>query len=188
MKKPIQSIVTMFILWFSVGPLHASDIKDGFLDTPWQADLSVSENFLKIAEKDDLSYYVNPTVKYVINDIKIPQVIYGTYKNKFFAVYIDIDAYDVFVEIKRYITGKYGKSKDTILFDPDRTISVWNYHDAKIKLKLNQKTGKMKLAFYYKPLSTKLNEAQQESLEATSGRSIKIDKERAIQTLDLMKF
>jgi hypothetical protein len=188
MKTGIQTIAVFIIVLFSTGPLYASDLKDGFLDTGWQTDLSNSSNFLKIEEKEDLSYFVNPTVKYVINEIQIPKVVYGAYKNKFFAVYIDIEEYDVYRQIKKYITQKYGKSKNKMLFNPDRTIHVWKHHETKIKLKLNQQSGKIKLAFYYVPISAKVNLKQQEELEAVSSRSIKVDKERAVQALDLMQF
>lgn len=188
MKTLIQSMTVMFVIIFSFSQLFAADLRQGFLETPWQTDLSASEGFLKIEEKGDLSYYVNPAVKYVINDIQIPKVVFGAYKNKFFAVYIAIEDYDVYMDIKRYITQKYGKSKDKMRFNPDQTITVWKHHEAKIKLKLNQETGKIKLAFYYTPLSEKVNLEQQEEMEAPASRSIKVDKERAVQALDLMRF
>ncbi len=188
MRNRIQLIcVGLFIvLWF--GASHAADIKDGFWGTPWQSDLSNTKDFLKIEEKDDLSYYVNPTVVYVINDIKINQVIYGAYKKKFFAVYINIDAFDVFNNMKRYITEKYGSSKMKMKIDPDRTIHSWRHHDAKIKLKLNEETGHMKLGFYYTPISEKVNAVLQKEIQLKSKRFLDVNKERAVETLDLLKF
>ena len=143
---------------------------------------------MKISEKDDLSYYVNPTVVYVINDVKIPQVIHGAYQNKFFAVYIGIDSFDVYSKLKRYITDKYGKSKMKIMINPDRTVYSWKQGDAKIKLKLNEENGDMKLGFYYTPLSTKVNVAQQEAFQKETKPFMDVNKDRAVETLDLMKF
>jgi len=176
------------IIAFSFGLLQAADLKDGFMGTQWQTDLSGVENFLKIKEEGNLSYYVNPTVVYMINDIKIPQVIYGVYQNKFFAVYIAIDTFDVYSNLKRYITKKYGKSKMKIKINPDRTTHSWKQGDAKIKLKLNEENGDMKLGFYYTPLSTKVNAAQQEAFQKETKRFLDVDIERAVETLDLMKF
>ena len=175
------------IVIFSFGFSQAADLSDGFMGTKWQTDLSGVENFLKINEKDELSYYVNPTVKYVINDIEIPQVVYGAYQNKFFAIYIGIDTFDEYSNLRRYITEKYGKSKMKIKINPDRTVHSWKQGDTKIKLKLNEETGDMKLGFYYTPLSNKVNAAQQEALQKETKR-FKVDQERAVETLDLLKF
>jgi hypothetical protein len=187
MKNKLRLIGACLILLFGISPLQAADLKDEFMGTKWQTDLSLSENFLKIEEKDDLSYYVNPTVVHVIDDIKIPQVIYGAYKQKFFAVYIHIETSESFSELKRYITEKYGKSKMTIQINPDRTVYTWKHREVKIKLKQNDETGDMKLGFYYTPLSSKVNAVQAEAFQKSKGR-IQVDRERAVETLDLLKF
>ena len=187
MKNIIQAICACLIIAFSFGLLQAADIKDGFMGTTWQVDLSALDDFLKINEKDDLSYYVNPTVVYVINDIRVDQPIYGAYKNQFFAVYFNIENFDVYNNLKQYINEKYGKSKMKIKINPDRTVYSWKHGNVKIKLKLNEENGDMKLGFYYTPLSTKVNAAQQEALQRETPR-FKVDKERAIETLDMMKF
>ena len=114
-------------------------------------------------------------------------MIYGAYQNKFFAVYIGIDTFDVYSNLRNYITEKYGRSKMKIRITPDRTEHQWKQENIKIKLKLNEETGDMKLGFYYTPLSTKVNAAQQEALQRETPR-FKVDKERAVETLDLMKF
>ena len=175
------------IITFGFGISQAADLSQGFMGTKWQTDLSGVENFLKVNENEDLSYYVNPTVEYVINDIKIPQVIYGAYQNKFFAVYIGIDTFDVYSNLRRYINEKYGRSKMKIKINPDRTVHSWKHGDTKIKLKLNEENGDMKLGFYYTPLSSKVNAALQEALQRETPR-FKVDQERAVETLDLMKF
>jgi len=187
MKKSLQAISVCLILLLGAGSLNASDLKDGFMGTQWQVDLSALDNFLKINEKNDLSYYVNPTVVHVIDNIKIPQVIYGAYKQKFFAVYIHVETSESFSQLRRYITEKYGKSKMTMKINPDRTIHTWKYQKAKIKLKQNEETGDMKLGFYYTPLSSKVNELQAEAFQDSKPR-IEVDRKRAVETLELMKF
>ena len=187
MIKITRFLYLCLIITFSFGLSQAADLSVGFMGTKWQTDLSGVENFLKVKENEDLSYYVNPTVNYVINDIKIPQVIYGAYQNKFFAVYIGIDTFDVYSNLRNYITEKYGKSKMKIKINPDRTEHQWKQGDVKIKLKLNEESGDMKLGFYYMPLSNKVNAAQEEALQKETKR-FKVDKERAIETLDLLKF
>ena len=188
MKNYIGLICIFFIIMGGLGTVHAADLKEGFMGTKWQTDLNSLTNFLKIEDKGNISYFVNPTVVHVIDDVKIPQVIYGTYENKFFAVYIQIDTFDVYNQMKHYITEKYGRPKMTMQINPDRTTYTWKYNPAKIKLKLNEETGKMKLAFYYTPLSTKVNEIQQEAFQEKTKRFLNVDKDRAVQSLDLLKF
>jgi hypothetical protein len=187
MKNLLRILGAGLILVLGINSLQASDLKDDFMGTKWQTDLSTLKNFLKVEEKGDLSYYVNPTVVHVIDDIKIPQAIYGTYKNQFFAVYIQVDRSETFSKLKRYITEKYGKPKTTMRINPDRTVHTWKHHRAKIKLKQNDNTGEMKLGFYYTPMSSKVNELQAEAFQKSKGR-IQIDRERAVETLDLLKF
>ena len=188
MGNIIKSIYVWFIIVLSIGTIHAEDLKDGFMGTKWETDLSGTTNFLKLNEKDDVSYYVNPTKAYVIKDIEIPQLIYGTYSNKFFAVFVDIGTYELFSKMKEYISEKYGSPKMTIKINPDRTIYSWQRHDSKIKLKLNEESGKMKLAFYYTPLSKKLNEERLEAYQARPRRiRDRVDQERALETMERMR-
>ena len=149
MKNLLQLFGVSLILLLAISSLQAADLKDEFMGTKWQTDLSTLKNFLKIEEKDDLSYYVNPTVVHVIDNIKIPQVIYGAYKQQFFAVYIHVDTSESFSQLKRYITDKYGKPKTTVRINPDRIVHTWKHHKARIRLKQNDQTGDMKLGFYY---------------------------------------
>ena len=60
--------------------------------------------------------------------------------------------------------------------------------DAKIKLKLNEENGDMKLGFYYTPLSSKVNVALQEAFQKETKPFLDVNKDRAVETLDLMKF
>jgi hypothetical protein len=189
MKNLIRSICVWLIILSGIGTLNAADLKDEFMGTKWKTDLSASTKFLKLDEKDEISNYVNPSVVHTFGDIKIYQVIYSCYSNKFFAVFIQIDTYEIFNQMKDHISEKYGRSKMTIKINPDRTIHTWKHHGTKIKLKLNEETGNMKLAFYYTPLSAKVNEERLEQYqESTKGFLKNIDKERAVETLDLMKF
>jgi len=187
MKNLMRLSGVCLILLFGISSLQAADLKNEFMGTKWQTDLSTIKNFLKLEDKDDLSYYVNPTVVHVIDDIKLPQVIYGAYKQKFFAVYIQVERSESFSQLKRYITEKYGKPKTTMRINPDRIIHAWKHHEARIKLKQNDETGDMKLGFYYTPLSSKVNEIQAEAFQKSKGR-IQVDRERAVETLDLLKF
>ena len=53
----------------------------------------------------------------------------------------------------------------------------------KMKLKMNEKSGHMKLAFYYTPLSVKINEIRQEEFYDNSFKLFPVDKNRKPETL-----
>jgi hypothetical protein len=69
----------------------------------------------------------------------------------------------VFERVKAHISEKFGTPKTILKMKTRQTIYRWKHQDIKIKLKLFEVEGKMKLAFYYAPLSSKLNEAQRGS-------------------------
>ena len=175
MRKPIYLIFFTVVFMMNAGRLAAADLKDGFFDLPWGTNLSGLDGFTKISENLNVTYFINNQRAYKIGDIKIPDLVYGSFENQFFAVYIDTAAIDVFAELKRYISHKYGLPKIKInqMQNADQlTVYQWNYAKTKIKLKMHANRDTMKIAFYYTPLSGQVNEAQMEAFEETHKKSI----------------
>ncbi len=177
------------------GYLAAADLKDGFFDITWGTNLSQLNGFRKISENFNVVYFVSDQRAYKIADIKISDVVYGSYENQFFAVYINIDAIDVFAQLRRYINHKYGlpKIKITKMQEADQqTDYQWNYKKTKIKLKIYENRDNMKMAFYYTPLSAQVNEAQMDAFQETHKKSIfpldKTQMQQAEDLRDLMQF
>ena len=159
----------LFWLFFS-GLLWAADINDGFLGVKWATNISDLPNFKKLSGKDDVAYYENPTKMYTVFEVKNPTVIYGFYKDQFFATYIQVDTFNIFSRVKDHITEKFGPPKTILKMKSQQTIYRWKHQDIKIKLKHFELENKMKLAFYYTPLSNKLNAAQSGSFPAVPAR------------------
>ena len=158
----------LFWLFFS-GLLHAAELKESFLGVKWGTNISELPNFKKIAGKEDVAYYKNPTKIYTVFEVENPSVIYGFYKDQFFATYIQVDTFTVFERVKDHISEKFGAPKTILKMKARQTIYRWKHQDIKIKLKLFELKGKMKLAFYYTPLSNKLNAAQRSSFPMVQG-------------------
>jgi hypothetical protein len=195
MRKLIYWIFFTIIFLMSTGNPAAADLKDGFFDIPWGTNLSQMDGFRKISENLNVAYFVSDQRAYQIADIKIPDVLYGSFENQFFAVYINIAAIDVFAQLKRYITHKYGlpEIKISKMQAADQlTVYQWKYGKTKIKLKIYENSNNMKLAFYYTPLSVQVNEAQMETFEETYKKPIlplnKSQMQQAMQFRDLMQF
>lgn len=177
---------TIITIISSMGAIHAADLKDGFMGIRWKSDLAASPDFVKISDQDQISNYIKPSVVHTVGDIEIYPVVYSSFANEFFAVYFQNDII-VFSRLRNYFNQKYGSSKTTTRLNPRRTANTWNHHDVEITLKLNRETGKLKLSFYYMPLSVKVNakrlEAYQENTRSFLDR---INKDRAVELLDMM--
>jgi hypothetical protein len=179
----------------NTGTLAAADLKDGFFDLAWGTNLSQLDGFIKISENLNVTYFINNHRAYKIADIKIADVVYGSFENRFFAVYIDTAAIDVFAQVKRYISHKYGLPNINInqMQNADQlTVYQWKYAKTKIKLKMHANRDNMKIAFYYTPLSGQVNETQMEAFEETHKKSIfPLDKSQirqAEQARDFLQF
>ena len=195
MRKSVCLIFITAVFLMNTGNSAAADLKDGFFDIAWRTNLSQLEGFRKISENLNVAYFVSDQRTYKIADIKISDVVYGSYENQFFAVYINIEAIDVFAQLRRYINRKYGLPKIKInkMQEADQqTDYQWSYEKTKIKLKIYENRDNMKLAFYYTPLSAQVNEAQMDAFQETHKKPIfpldKTQMQQAEQLRDLMQF
>ena len=175
----------------------AADIKEGFLGVKWGTKISALPEFKKIAGKDDVVYYENPTQIYSVFEVKNPTVTYGFYKDQFFATYIQVQTFNIFNRVKDHISEKFGQPKTILKMKSRQTVYRWKHQDIKIKLKHYEAEHKMKLAFYYTPLSNQVNATQQDAfpnvpervttLEEGSKQEIRKDL-KLERALDVMGF
>jgi hypothetical protein len=197
MERFKQIIYGLVFLFISGGVLHGADLQDGFLGINWGVPISGLTGFSKVSQKGDVSYYANPQKSYTIFGVDSANVIFGFFKDKFFAAYIAVESIEVFDRVKNHLTQKLGSPQTTIKTRNQQTILSWKQTDTRIKLKLYEKEGKMKLAFYYTPLAGKVNQAQRElfpqipaedfSLDSRN-RQQAIDDRRLQQAIDVMGF
>lgn len=169
----------------------ATDLKDGFMDLAWGAHMNDLAGFKKLGQQLEVSYYVKEDRTYRIDDIDVPNVVYGFYAERFFAVYVVVDAIDVFGRLRKYITEKYGTPGIIMETRPPQTTYTWEYRNVKIKMKHRESEGDMKLAFYYTPLSRKANLAQQEAYVEPPKSFFPLTEEKtreAVEQLDLLNF
>ena len=176
-----------FLFFFS-GIAGAADIQDDFLGVKWTTNISELPDFKKLSGKDDVAYYENPTEIYTVFEVKNPSVIYGFYKGQFFATYIQVNTFTVFERVKEHISEKFGPPKTTLKMKARQTIHRWKHQGIKIKLKLFELEGKMKLAFYYTPLSNKVNEAQEGSFPTNTERVFTLDEGTKKEINDELKL
>jgi hypothetical protein len=178
------------VLSIGSGVSHSADLKDGFLGIKWGTSLSELEDLVKVSGKNDVSYHGYPKRSYTTFDIETTHVVFGFYKDKFFATYIQVDSIQVFDRVKDYITQKYGSPRKILKMMEQQTIYRWKYENTKIKLKLNEKEGRMKLSIYYTPLSEKVSKSQQVFFPPVPEEDTSIyTKERKLQdSMEVMGF
>ncbi len=82
---------------------------------------------------------------------------------------------------------QYGLPATKLTAD-DQSVFKWKQQNVTIKLKLNKPTQKMKLSFYYQPISSQLNTKQWEELDTSSFRFVPIEKGKKPEKFILFEF
>ncbi len=166
---------------------YSSEIENGFLMHSW-GDSSTKYSGLKIlAEKEDISYYSKPGENYTIGNVTIDKVIYGFYKDQLFGVYLNIDSIEVYDKLLHHMKSIYGLPATKLTAD-NLSVLKWKQNDVTVKLKLDEPAQKMKLSFYYKPLSQQLNAKDWEELDTSSFRFVPIEKDKKPEKFVLFEF
>jgi len=191
MRLAGSAISILTIVLFCLSAAGAADIENGFMGRRWGTDISDHEGLTKLYAKKAVAYYINPNEVHTIIGIKVPNVVYGFHYGKLFAVYIGLDSIEAYSEILKYMKSEYGLPDKSNYMKNQLAVWKWKYKDVKIKLKTYEKTGKMKLAFYYMPLSNKLNEAQVAELEKFHEKSLHFfptEKGETPEMIPLLRF
>lgn len=167
--------------------VSAAELKDGFFGIPWQSNLAELNGFKKVGENLNVIYFANPERIFTIDDVKVPDVLYGSYSDKFFAVYINIETIEVFSHLRRGFNSKFGVPRISMGRPEDQTTYEWKSKKTKIKLKTYEDRNNMKMALYYTPLSRKVNEAQQETFfESFRNPMFPLNERRMQKAIDFM--
>ena len=180
--------VSIFLFLLVPQIIYPADLQEGFSGIKWGTDVSVLNNFTKIGETDNVSYYQNPNKLHSIKNIDIPHVVYGFYNEKFFAVFANIDKFEVYSQLKSQLMTKFGDPQINLTTRHKQTIYRWKHKDIKIKLKLRGIDDKMKLAFYYTPLSIKIDENRVEESHDRTFRFLPISKDKNWERIPLLEF
>ena len=186
MRKPI-SLISIVAVFLVISGATAAELKDGFFGIEWRANLAELNGFQKVGENLNVTYFSNPERVFKIDDVKIPDVLYGSYANQFFAVYINIQTIEVFSHLRRGFNSKFGVPRMSMGSPEQLTTYQWKSKRTKIKLKTYENRNNMKLALYYTPLSRQVNESQQEAFaENFNNPLFPLDERRMQKAIDFM--
>jgi hypothetical protein len=147
---------TLGLLIFPAASLaSAADVREGFGGIAWGTPLSAVEGLEQLARDGDLSYHHRPREIYHLPNVYSGPVRYGFFEERFFAAYLNLDGREAFEQARRSLTGQYGEARAQLRVGS--TILIWQAGKVTIKLKHYEKEGRAKLAYYYAPLSDRLN-------------------------------
>lgn len=192
MKLASIIVLALMAAFAPADAARAADLEKGFMDTAWATPLSELPGLSRVGQDGKVAYYVKPDRAYRIFGTEVPEVVYGFYEEKLFAVYVDLEAIDAFSQIKRYIGQKYGLPRISRETRSDLTTYIWTVKDTRIKVKHGEAYRRMKLGFYYLPISSRLNfelkkEHEDDPPEPLFPLSERRRKE-AIEHLELLNF
>ena len=142
----------------------AYDFQQGMHGMKWGSSLSENDELSKVYESARAAYYAKPNTLYQVSNQPIPGVFYGFYDDKFFAVFVKLRSPDQFAKLKQAFDTKYGDAKSSFNTQSNQQVYRWKDGQIKIKLKMIESKGEFKMAFYYSPLSLKLNEERLENI------------------------
>lgn len=186
-KLKLLLCIAAFLLG-GTGVSPAADLQDGFMGIRWGTDIADLPDFEKVSQKHDVTYYGNPKKSYTLFNVAVPYVTYAFYAGKLFAAYVDVASIDVFGKLKDHLSRNYGSPRISLDFNAGQKIYIWKHQDTKIKLKLYENDGKMKLGFYYIPLAAKVNKAQREAFPPPRKPVFPLDERRLGEAMEVFGF
>ncbi len=178
MKPTIAGLILIGLTFWATHAL-AEDLQTSFSGIAWGAPAEDTRNLTLAREDGDERYYSRPDDFYPLGGVNCDKVLYGYYQNQFFGVFMQVNNQADFRALRDHLNERYGNARSQMRMD--RTIYIWDFLDIKIKLKHYEEREKAKLAFYYTPLSTQVNEARKATKSETV---IKIDSGEEEQKLD----
>jgi hypothetical protein len=188
MKTLVTGGCILVAICLTIGIAGAADLEAGFMGIQWASPAVHQEGLTRLYGRENVDYYIQPNIVHTIHEIQVPNVVYGFYKDQFFAVYIKLESEEVFGEFRNYLKSQYGNPDKSFSMKTGETVYKWNQGEVKIKLKTNEKNYRMKLGFYYLPLSQKVNEAQMEKLQSRSLQFFPIEKDEKPEIMPLLRF
>ncbi|THB73356.1 MAG: hypothetical protein D6B25_15260 [Desulfobulbaceae bacterium] len=187
MKRVIFRIMACLVVFWGT-MAGATEMQTGFMSYKWGDSASSYPGLERLGEKGGVHYFSKPGEVYTIDDETIERVIYGFYQDELFGVYLNIDAIDMYDMVLNHLISKYGLPSYKGVEGGNKQVLKWKQQEVTIKLKLDKPKGKLKLAYYYRPISKVLNDSQWEELDTSSFRFVPFEKGKEREKFILFEF
>jgi hypothetical protein len=179
-----------FTFPFSGTDSRATDalFENGFSGLRWGAEISSLPDFESFRKQDEVEYFRTPDKVYTIFDVDVENVVFGFHQKEFFAAYVQIRSLDVYGKLKQRLTQAYGNPKMKLVAKTEQTIYRWKSKDVKVKLKVDEIDGLMKLGVYYSPISEKVNEKASDLYFDDSPKFFPVEKDKQPERIPILRF
>ena len=181
--KVLPGIFLVLIIFTSAS---AVELQDGMHGMPWASSASQFTYLTKVRESNQVAYYINSNMIYQVVNQSVTDVFYGFYKDQFFAVYIKLRTRDQFDHLNELFSKYYGKPKVEKNITNQLEIYRWKNGNVKIKLKMNESLGEIKLAVYYATISAMLNEEHLEQIQSDTVFPVTSEKQKDVKPVPLL--
>lgn len=178
----------VLLLMLSAGAVSADDLNKGLMGMAWRTGAAQIGQLDKLYAKGQVEYYALPSKAALVGDVTLAKVIFGFYQNKFFSAFMEIQSESDFSMIRKYLKETFGPWKQSQTMAEMGLVYQWKSGDVKIKLKANRKSGRMKLAFYFLPISFSLNEQRMDENQVKAFEFLPIKPDKKPDALHLFTF
>ena len=188
MRIHLAATLALLMTLLPIGAAWAEDLEDGFMGYQWGSDISKYPALKQLYSKGGLTFYSSPGESYTLEDMTIGDVIYGFYRDKFYAVYVNLDTIEKYDAVERIMKAKYGLPDHKSSSKENLFTFKWKYQDVTIKLKQDQLKGNMKVAFYHEPTSSGLDQERRILEIETSDQFFPLEKGENIDMVPFLDF
>ena len=160
--RPYSILTTLGMLLLWGASAWGSELQAGIHGMAWASSAGDHEHLIRVREDGLVSYYIHRNMRYRAANQPVPGVIYGFFRDQLFAVYIKLRSPNQGYYLEKRFSAEYGAAKVKMNKTGNRTIYRWKKDDIKIKLKIEENDGDLKLGIYYIPFAAQLNQAFRE--------------------------
>ena len=160
--RPYGLLAVIGVYLGFVGPAAGSDLHSGVHGMAWASPAADHAHLTGIREDGPVIYHVNRNMIYHAANQPVPGVIYGFFRDQFFAVYIKLRSPNQAYYMEKRLSAEFGPARVKANSAGDQTVYRWQDEVVKIKLKIMESRNEIKLGIYYKPLAARLNQAHRE--------------------------
>lgn len=151
MKKSVFFALCLTLLLCA--PAWSMDLGEGFLGYRWKQDISKDQGFELKHSGGIIDYYTAKGKRFSISEVDSAYVVFGAILNQLYAVFVGIETESGYQRAKDYLLSRFGNPK---VKQQGKVLEYsWTKYNlsVRIKLKKDEATGEMKMAFYYLPLA-----------------------------------
>ncbi|GLI35778.1 hypothetical protein [Desulforhabdus amnigena] len=126
---------------------------EGFRGMKWGSALKDPSQFEPLAEEGDLKFYRKKGEDLKVEDVKVENIVYGFYKNRFYNVMVYYASPENFQRLKEILSRWYGNP-----VEPEQGVKkyFWNVDLLNVLLDYNDAAGSGRISYFFRPIQTEI--------------------------------